>query len=271
MHPHNHAHGAAQVLAVAATGERVWTVRSIPGHIQHSSDLLDPCAAEQTLPRSLTAFVWSRSAAQRRQRAGHRNQVATGAAWLHLLDLDPALLEPEPPIDPRTGRPEVPVREEVVPSGSLVFAEHGLEGACLVPRIVAASADRFGDEFTVALRHRDALTAPIVDAYAAHGVRTVDLGPSADDPGSSEPRELPRLHDLLRRFDTVAANSARDELLYASTLGRPIAIIDATPEHRSPVMGAEELAQLAESELGIDDKLSPEELLDLFEWSPRRA
>lgn len=271
MHPHNHAHGAAQILAIAARENRVWTVPSIPGHVQHSSDLLAPCTAEAQLPPSLTAFVWSRSSVRRRARRGLRNQVATGAAWLHLQQIDPDLLEVARPIDPMTGKPEVRPDDEVTPAGTLLFVEHGLEGSLLVPRIAHAVRAQFGNDVTVALSHRDAATAPIPQAYAAQGLQTVDLGPGADDSGSPQPRELLRLYRLMRSFSRVAANTAREELFYATALELPIALVGPPPDGGRRRLSADDLAGMTDDELGRGDMLEPQELKDLFEWSALRG
>ena len=271
MHPHNQSHGAAHALAVTAIGDRVWTVPSIPGHVQHSSDLLAPCREEAELSPALTAFVWSRSSVRRRARQGLRNQVATGAPWLHLLELDEDLLEVARPIDPLTGKPEAREEQEAAPHGTLVFVEHGLEGALLAPRIVQAARAEFGDDLTIALCHRDAATAPIAQAYAELDVPTVDLGPADDDSGSPEPRELLRRHRLMRRFAAVAANTARDELFYATSLERPIALVGPLPDGRESRFTAKELTDMTDDELGRDDMLHPQELSDLFEWSSRRG
>ncbi len=271
MHAHNHEHGAAQALAITAIENRVWTVPSIPGHVQHSSDLLAPCPQELDLSPALTAFVWSRSAVRRRMRQGLRNQVATGSPWLHLLAIDPDLLDVARPIDPLTGRPQARDDEQIDPSGTLLFVEHGLEGALLAPRVAQAARAEFGEEVTVALSHRDAATAPIPQAYAALGVPTVDLGPAQDDSGSPEPRELLRLYRLIRRFARVAANSPREELFYATSLERPIALVGPAPDARPHRFSADDLAGMTDDELGRDDLLLPQELSDLFEWSARRG
>lgn len=271
MHPHNRAHGAAHILAVAAAENRVWTVPSIPGHVQHSSDLFAPCPQESTLPRALTAFVWSRSAVRRRARRGFRNQVATGSPWLHLLQIDPDLLEVARPVDALTGKPKARTEEEIDPTGTLLFVEHGLDGGLLAPRVVEAARAAFDSPITVALSHRDAATAPIRAAYEALGVETVDRGPAADASGSAEPRELLRLYRLMKNFAHVAANTAREELFYATSLERPIAVVGPSPDGRPPAATAEELVAMTDDELGRGDMLEPQELNDLFEWSARRG
>lgn len=270
MHPHNHSYGAAAVLAVAAQQDRVWTVPSIPGHVQHGSDLFNPCPEELEIPSALTAFVWSRSGVRRRARHALRNQVATGSPWLHLLTLDPDLLEEERPIDPITGLPEKIERPVVQRSGTLLFVEHGLDGALLVPRVVQAARERYGETLTVALRHRDATTAPIVQAYSALGVAHADLGPLTDRSGTAEPGHLVRLRALMQQFTTVAANSAREELLYAVSLDQTIGLVGPGPNGHLPRYTETEITDMADDELGRADMLLPAELLDLFEWRSHR-
>ena len=75
----------------------------------------------------------------------------------------------------------------------------------------------------------------------------------------------------MKNFAHVAANTAREELFYATSLERPIAVVGPSPDGRPPAATAEELVAMTDDELGRGDMLEPQELNDLFEWSARRG
>lgn len=262
MHEHNGWYGANQVMASFVTNTQVWTPRSIPGHLQHDAEMFASCRAEDDLSPALTAFRWSRAAVASRERRGHTNQVAIGAPWLYLRSQPLSRFG-------ETTATYVGEPADDKPSGALVLAEHGIAGATAAPRIIAEAHDRFGDEVTFALSHRDAVTAPLLQAYAEEFV--VDLGSIEPDPASSAAGYLPRLLHLMRTHRGIASTTARVELLYAAALEIPAVLLQSASadDHARLDATGPDLTELALHELGAEDLVTRDELTEMFEWSAR--
>ncbi len=293
MHHANQFYGHANILARYAglyeaemedyLDERSPTPPRIEGYVQHGWNIWDGFAVGTELIPRFKKFVWSRSVARRGRSAGLTDYVVIGAPWAYLLALKG--------IDPMTV--ERPRSDSVI-----LYPFHGWEGQKLQGShedLLAEVRRTEGDvPLTVCLYWDEYRDKEIRRAYEKMGVRVITHGMRGYMYKDVDHWFLDKQLAEVQRHGRAISNRMGSALLYAASLGLDIGVygdpmtlegdhailggIDKQrrlwPEAHQAFVPRDYARWLANTELGTQELLSPQELRHLFGWeglTPRTA
>ncbi|WP_265447739.1 hypothetical protein [Flexivirga meconopsidis] len=267
MHHANAFYGHADVLArycgVADPGP-IW------GYLQHGWNLHDGFAVGHEFTPGTPKFVWSESVRRRGWSLGQRDYVVVGAPWSYLL-----AMQPKPP----------PAGE-----GTIVYPFHGWEGQQIVGDH-AAYADEVrameGDvPLTMCLYWNDYERPEIRKIYADKGFRVITHGRRGHMNAGGDTDFLDAQLAEMSAHRRVVSNRLGSALLYGASLGREIGVygdpmvlqndhavlggmarqLRLFPQLHTPQVDPADAQRVATSELGIDQRWTPQALRHRLGW-----
>ena len=277
MHHANHFYGHAHIMARYVGLDhppRIW------GYLQHGWNMHDGFAVGTVFTPQYPKFVWSEACARRGWAAGLRNYMVVAAPWLYLLELE-RQQEWLATAEPRTG--------------TIVYPFHGWEGQQVLgshTAYIEEVKDAEGDVPITACLHWNEYDNPKVRReYEAAGVRVVTHGQRGYLWQDTDVAFLYRQLDEMRRHRRVVSNRMSSAILYAASAGVEVGVYGDPmalesdhavlggvgkprriwPEMHQFSVPMEYAASVADRELGADEMLSPEEVIDAFGWAPEIA
>lgn len=285
VHHANHFYGHANILARYAGlygGEMEdWedtpgpNPPRIEGYVQHGWNLWDGYAVGTELVPRFKKFVWSRAVARRGRTVGLKDYVVIGSPWAYLLKLKG--------IDPMC--PPKPKGNSVI-----LYPFHGWEGQKLqgsheglLEEVRAVEGDV---PLTVCLYWDEYRDKSIRHAYEKMGVRVITHGTRGFMYKGGDHWFLDKQLAEVQQHSRAISNRMGSALLYAASLGLDIGVYGdpMTLEGDHAVLGGLEkqlrlfpeahqafvprgyARQLANTELGTQELLTPDELRMLFGW-----
>lgn len=271
MHHANHFYGHAHIMARyvgLAEVPRIW------GYLQHGWNMHDGYAVGTAFAPGFPKFVWSDAPRRRGWAAGLRNYFLVGSPWAYLLDLE----------DQKSWERSQPKRE-----GTIVYPFHGWEQQNII-----GDHDRYVDELrateegpiTVCLYWNEYRVPQVRRSYERAGFRVVSHGYRGYLWKGTSTEFLYNQLAELRAHERVVSNRCGSALLYGTSVGCEIGIygdpmfleaeravfggmerqLRLWPELHQPHVPRAYATELARLELGLDLRLDPVELLDLFGW-----
>lgn len=276
MHHANHFYGHAHIMARYVGLEhppRIW------GYLQHGWNMHDGFAVGTVFAPGAPKFVWSQACVRRGHAAGLRDYMVVAAPWLYLLEL-------EKQRDwVASGGPEQ--RE-----GTIVYPFHGWEGQQVVgnhQRFIDEIREAEGDvPITMCLYWNEYENPKVRAEYEDAGLRVITHGQRGYLWKGTDPAFLYRQLDEMRRHKRVVSNRMSSAIMYGATAGCEVgvygdpmalesdhAILGGVgkprrmwPEMHQFAVPADVAYAVASSELGVEEMLSPEEVIDAFRWAP---
>ncbi len=274
MHHANHFYGHAHIMGRyvgADYAPRIW------GYLQHGWNMHDGFAVGTVFAPGYPKFVWSHACARRGWAAGMRDFMVVGSPWLYLLRLE---------------KQEEWLAAEPARSGTIVYPFHGWEG-----QQVLGSHARYLDQIrategdvpiTVCLHWNEFDNDKVREEYESAGVRVITHGQRGYLWKGTEQAFLYRQLDEMRHHRRVVSNRLSSAILYAASAGLEVgvygdpmhleldhAILGGVskpqrmwPEMHQAAVPVDYARQVALEELGSDDLLRPEEVIDAFGWTP---
>lgn len=273
MHHANHFYGHAHIMARYVGMEeppRIW------GYLQHGWNLHDGFAVGTVFAKQYPRFVWSEACSRRGWAAGLRDYMVVAAPWLYLLELE----------GQRDWLARTPPRE-----GTIVYPFHGWEG-----QQVLGSHTAFVDEvrategdvpITVCLHWNEYDNPKVRAEYEAADVRVITHGQRGYLWKDTDVAFLYRQLHEIRSHRRVISNRMSSAILYAAVAGADVGIYGdpmeleadhailggvSKPQRMWPEMHQVEVPReyavnVARVELGADEVLLPEEVIDVFGWA----
>jgi hypothetical protein len=274
MHHANHFYGHAHIMGRfvgADYAPRIW------GYLQHGWNMHDGFAVGTVFAPRYPKFVWSHACARRGWAAGLREYMVVGSPWLYLLELE---------------RQEDWIAAARPRTGTIVYPFHGWEG-----QQVLGSHSRYLDQIrategdvpiTVCLHWNEFDNDKVREEYEAAGVRVITHGQRGYMWKGTDQAFLYRQLDEMRHHRRVISNRMSSAILYAASAGIEVGVYGdpmhlesdhavlggvSKPRRMWPEMHQESIPtdlarQVADDELGRDDLLLPEEVIDAFGWTP---
>ncbi|MFW5469386.1 hypothetical protein ACOCJ4_05000 [Knoellia sp. CPCC 206435] len=277
MHHANHFYGHAHIMARYVGLEeplRIW------GYLQHGWNMHDGFAVGTVFAPAYPKLVWSQACVRRGRAAGLRDYRVVGSPWLYLLDLeaqDEWLARPGNQPEQRTG--------------TIVYPFHGWEGQQVVGNH-AAYIDEIkrteGDvPITVCLHWNEFDNPKVRREYEDAGVRVITHGQRGYLWKDTDVAFLYRQLDEMRRHKRVVSNRMSSAVLYAAAAGieagvygDPMALESdhailggvgkprrMWPDMHQVSIPADLARAVADEELGADEILHPEEVIEAFGWT----
>jgi hypothetical protein len=276
MHHANHFYGHAHIMARYVGLEhppRIW------GYLQHGWNMHDGFAVGTVFAEGYPKYVWSQACVRRGHAAGLRDYQVVAAPWLYLLRLEAQ----------REWHASAPARER---EGTIVYPFHGWEGQQIVGdhvKFIDEIREAEGDvPLTFCLQWNEYDNPKVRSQYEDAGVRVVTHGQRGYLWKDTEPAFLYRQLDEMRRHKRVVSNRMSSAIMYAAAAGNEVgvygdpmalemdhAILGGVgkprrlwPEMHQFAVPRAYAEEVAASELGLDEMLSPQEVLDVFRWTP---
>lgn len=273
MHHANHFYGHAHVMARYVGSEvvpRIW------GYLQHGWNMHDGFAVGTVFAAGYPKFVWSQACVRRGHLAGLRDYMVVAAPWLYLLEME----------DQAGWLASGPERE-----GTIVYPFHGWEGQQVSGdhlELLREVREVEGDvAITVCLHWNEYDNPKVRSQYEDAGVRVITHGQRGYLWKGTEPAFLYRQLAEIRRHRRVVSNRMSSAVLYAAAAGTEVGVYGDPmelekdhavlggamkprrlfPEFHEPSVDPGYAAAVAAQELGADEMLSPEEVLDVFRWT----
>jgi hypothetical protein len=273
MHHANHFYGHAHIMARYVGLEeppRIW------GYLQHGWNMHDGFAVGTVFTPSYPKFVWSQACARRGWAAGLRNYMVVGAPWLYLLELE-RQREWLASAEPRTG--------------TIAYPFHGWEGQQVLGSHTAYIEEvkaTEGDVPITACLHWNEYDNPKVRReYEDAGVRVVSHGQRGYLWQDTDVAFLYRQLHEMRGHRRVVSNRMSSAILYAASAGVEVGVYGDPmalesdhavlggvgkprriwPEMHQFSVPMDYAAAVANAELGADELLLPEEIIDVFGWA----
>lgn len=282
MHHANHFYGHAHIMARyvgLVDPPRIW------GYLQHGWNMYDGFAVGTVFAEGYPKFVYSQACARRGWAFGMRDYVVVGAPWNYLLDLE---RQPE-------WEHQGHARE-----GTIVYPFHGWEG-----QQVAGDHERYIDEIreiegdvpiTICLYINEYEQPRVRKVYERAGFRVITHGRRGYLWRGTDTEFLYRQLAEIRSHRRVVSNRMTSALLHGALAGAEVGVYGDPmelggdhavlggahrpqamfPQFHQPFVPREYAREVSVAELGADQLLPPEEIIDLFGWTdemdlPRRT
>ncbi|GAA2742817.1 hypothetical protein GCM10009868_14260 [Terrabacter aerolatus] len=277
MHHANHFYGHAHIMARYVGLEappRIW------GYLQHGWNMHDGFAVGTVFTPQYPKFVWSEACARRGWAAGLRNYMVVAAPWLYLLELE---------------RQKEWLATAEPPTGTIVYPFHGWEGqqvlgshTAYIEEVKAAEGDV---PITVCLHWNEYDNPKVRREYEDAGVRVVTHGQRGYLWQDTDVAFLYRQLHEMRGHRRVVSNRMSSAILYAASAGVEVGVYGDPmalesdhavlggvgkprriwPEMHQFSVPMDYAADVANRELGADEMLLPEEVIDAFGWADEIA
>jgi len=275
MHHANHWYGHAHILgryAGLAEVPRIW------GYLQHGWNVHDGYAVGTYFAPGFPKFVWSEAPSRRGWSVGLRNYLVVGSPWAYLLELE----------HQQAWEKSNPKRE-----GTIVYPFHGWEQQSIV-----GSHDGYVDEIkatetgpiTICLYWNEYRDLAVRRSYERAGFRVISHGYRGHMWKGTDTDFLDNQLAELRRHRRVVSNRLGSALFYGASVGCEVGvygdpmILEAEravlggmerqkrlwPELHQPAVPRALATELARVELGLDQKLSRVELVNVLGWRHAR-
>lgn len=273
MHHTNHYYGHAHLMARYAgladwrRPPRIW------GYLQHGWNVhhgFDPTA---DLVPGVPKLVWSDGPRVVGHRLGLRDYHVVGAPWAYLLALEPDL-----GVLPESDR-----------SGTIFYPFHGWERQPVTGdhrKLAATIRAHETGPVTVCLYWLEYRLPEVRRAYERAGFRVVTHGRRGGHRRGTDVDFLVDQLTELRRHRRVASNRLSTAVLYGASVGCEVGVYgdpmelagdDVVPggadrirtewaELHAPVVEPDVAEKVARVELGLDQRRTPAEIIDLFGW-----
>lgn len=274
MHHANHFYGHAHIMARYVGLDhppRIW------GYLQHGWNMHDGFAVGTVFAPGYPKFVWSEACVRRGWASGLRNYMVVGAPWLYLLELERQRewLETAPPR-----------------RGTIVYPFHGWEGQAVIGShldYLDEVRQTEGDvPITVCLYWNEYDDPKVRRQYEDAGVRVITHGQRGYLWQDTEPAFLYRQLHEMRNHARVVSNRLSSAVIYAAAAGVEVGVYGDPMELESDhaILGGvgkprrmfpqmqqvrvppHDAAVVAAVELGRDFMLGPQEVIDVFGWTP---
>ena len=273
MHHANHFYGHAHIMARYVGLDhppRIW------GYLQHGWNMHDGFAVGTVFTPQYTKYVWSEACARRGWAAGLRNYMVVAAPWLYLLELE------------RQAEWQAAAPHRV---GTIVYPFHGWEGqqvlgnhSAYIEEVKAAEGDV---PITFCLYWNEYDNPKIRREYEEAGVRVVTHGQRGYLWQDTDVPFLYRQLREIRRHSRVVSNRMTSAILYGASAGAEVGIYGdpmalesdhavlggvgkprrVFPDMHQFAVPREIALETALRELGADEMLLPEEVIDAFGWA----
>ncbi len=275
MHHANHFYGHAHIMSRyvgLAQPPRIW------GYLQHGWNMHDGFAVGTVFAAGYPKYVWSQACVRRGHAAGLRDYQVVAAPWLYLLELEKQR--------EWLASPAAEQRE-----GTIVYPFHGWEGQQIVgdhQRFIDEIREAEGDvPITMCLYWNEYENPKVRAEYEEAGVRVITHGRRGYLWKDTEPAFLYRQLEEMRRHKRVVSNRMSSAIMYGATAGNEVGVYGdpmaleldhailggvGKPRRMWPEMHQFAVPHgyamgVATSELGIEEMLTPEEILDVFGWT----
>lgn len=273
MHHANHFYGHAHIMARYVglpEPPRIW------GYLQHGWNMYDGFAVGTVFAARYPKFVYSHACARRGWAFGMRDYVVVGAPWNYLLQME---------------KQDEWAAADHKREGTIVYPFHGWEGQQVAgdhESYIAEIRETEGDvPITICLYINEYEQPRVRKIYERAGFRVITHGKRGYLWRDTDTEFLYKQLAEVRAHKRVVSNRMTSALLHGALAGAEVgvygdpmelgddhAILGGAhrpqalyPEFHQPAVPHDVAREISVMELGADQLLPKEEIIDLFGWS----